>query len=57
MYQSQLDKIAEGFKKRLWDKNHRLQAASVIVEIAAESEGFDSFEFFKKCGLVDERAA
>jgi len=57
MYKRQLDKIAEGFKNRLWDKNHRLQAATVIVEIASETDKeFNSFEFFEKCGLVNEAA-
>ena len=51
------DKIALGFKEKIWDKNHRLQAATVIVRVAQEIHPeFDSFEFFEKCGLVDRAA-
>ena len=56
--EKQIDKIAEGFKDRLWDKNHRLQAAHVVATIAYEVvPEFDSFKFFEKCGLVNEEAA
>jgi len=53
----QLEQIASGFKNNIWDKNHRLQAATVIVRVTQEvNPEFDSFEFFEACGLV-ERAA
>ena len=58
MYRKHYEKIAKGFKDRIWDKNHRLQAATVFVEVAQEiNPEFDSFKFFAACGLVDERAA
>ena len=50
------EQIAKGFKEELWDKNHRLRAAHVIAQIAYEYDpqgNFDSFEFFKACGLVE----
>jgi len=54
----QIDKIAEGFKTRLWDKNHRLQAAHVVATVAYEVvPEFDSYKFFEACGLVNEEAA
>jgi len=51
------DKIASGFKEKIWDKNHRLQAATVIVRVAQEIDpAFNSYEFFEACGLVDRAA-
>jgi len=51
------EQVASGFKKQLWDKNHRLQAATVFVELAQElNPKFDSFKFYEACGLVDRAA-
>lgn len=56
--EKQLKQIAKGFKDKLWDKNHRLQAAHVVATIAYEVvPDFDSFKFFEDCGLVNEEAA
>jgi hypothetical protein len=46
-------KIAEGLKKEVWDKNHRLRAANVVAGVACEDNPrFDSMKFFEACGLV-----
>jgi len=57
MYRKHYEQIAKGFKERIWDKNHRLQAATVFVEVAQELHPeFNSFKFYEACGLVNEAA-
>lgn len=52
------DKIALGLKNEVWDRNHRLRAATVVAGVAQElNPNFNSFDFFEACGLVDRRAA
>ena len=58
MHKKQLEEIAKGFKERLWDRNHRLQAAHVVASVANETNPlFDSMKFFEACGLVDRGEA
>jgi hypothetical protein len=55
VHKKHLKKIAKGLRERVWDRNLRLQAASVFAEVAYElNPEFDSFKFYEACGLVDE---
>ena len=53
MNQLELDAIAKGLKRNVWNKDARLRAAAVVVQVAKEGNPkIDEFKFMKTAGLV-----
>ncbi len=49
----ELAAIAKGLKTNVWNKDQRLRAAAVIVQVAKEGNlKVDEFGFMKTAGLV-----
>ena len=49
----ELEAIAKGLKRNVWNKDQRLRAAAVIIEVAKVSNPeVDEFTFMKKADLV-----
>ena len=53
-----LSRIAIGLKKNVWNKEMRLRAAAVIVQIAKEDNpALDEYAFFKEADCIPGLAA
>jgi len=49
----ELEAIAKGLKKNVWNKEMRLRAAAVVIEVAKVSNPeVNEFAFMKKADLV-----
>ena len=49
----ELDAIAKGLKENVWNKDMRLRAAAVVIQVAKEGNPtLDEFKFMKVAGLV-----
>jgi hypothetical protein len=49
----ELDAIAKGLKDNVWNKDMRLRAAAVVIQVAKEGNPtLDEFGFMKTAGLV-----
>ncbi len=49
----ELDAIAKGLKRNVWNKDQRLRAAAVIVQVAKEGNPeINEYDFMKTAGLV-----
>ena len=58
MNQLELDAIAKGLKRNVWNKEMRLRAAAVIVQVAKESNPtINEYAFYKTAECIPGLAA
>jgi hypothetical protein len=54
----ELEAIAKGLKRNVWNKEMRLRAAAVIIQVAKEGNPkIDEFAFMKKADCIPGLAA
>ena len=58
MNQLELDAIARGLKRNVWNKEMRLRAAAVVIQVAKESNPeLDEYAFFRTANCIPGLAA